>query len=186
MSCCPTVPVPPRVQTGEPERVAGDPRPPAKPVSVTSESIPLASAPTATEAARALRVYVVEDSAIIRQNLVAALEELVGIADLGHADNEDDASAWLANPDSCWDLAIVDICLRHGTGFGVLQACRARAPERKIVVLTNYATPGVRERCLELGADTVFDKSAEIDGLLDYCIQLRRANAGDVRLGFPS
>lgn len=147
---------------------------------MTSESIPLASVLTAPERACALRVYVVEDSVIIRQNLVAALEELVGIASMGYADNEDDARAWLVDPHSSWDLAIVDICLKHGTGFGVLQACRARAPDRKIVVLTNYATSGVRERCLELGADTVFDKSAEIDGLLDYCVQLRSANAQDV------
>ena len=37
------------------------------------------------------------------------------------------------------------------------------------VVLTNFATSDVRRRCLELGADAVFDKSNQIDALIDYC-----------------
>lgn len=134
---------------------------------------------TVPESGRPLRIYVVEDNAIIRANVIAALDELVGVESMGHADNEDDGSAWLADPRSCWDLAIVDIFLKHGSGFGVLQACRARAARRKIVVLTNYATADVRDHCLELGADTVFDKSTEIDALMDYCMQLRCTDAHD-------
>lgn len=149
---------------------------------MTSEPIPLPSAAIGSGPGRALRIYVVEDSAVIRRNLLAALAELVGIADMGHADNEDDAGAWLTDPHSRWDLAIVDVFLRQGTGFGVLQACRGRAPDRKIVILTNYATLGVRERCLDLGADTVFDKSAEIEALLDYCVRLRSAKAHEAWL----
>ena len=35
-------------------------------------------------------------------------------------------------------------------------------------MFSGYATPGVRGRCIELGADAVFDK-ADLDGLLDFC-----------------
>ena len=46
-------------------------------------------------------------------------------------------------------------------------------PQRcKRVVLSNFATPDIRRRCLGLGADGVFDKSGEIDALIDYCRQL--------------
>lgn len=124
-----------------------------------------------------LRTYLVEDNATIRRNLVATLKELVGIADAGHCDNEREGSAWLVNPKTTWDLAVVDIFLKEGSGFGVLQACHARDAAQKVVVLTNYATPAVRERCLALGADAVFDKSTDLDALIDYCVQLRRANA---------
>ena len=41
-----------------------------------------------------------------------------------------------------------------------------RPPER--VVLTNYATKAMRERCKELGAAEVFDKSTEIEQLVDW------------------
>jgi len=39
-------------------------------------------------------------------------------------------------------------------------------------VLTNYATPDMRKKCLELGADKVFDKSDEIDALIQYCCRM--------------
>jgi two-component system OmpR family response regulator len=42
--------------------------------------------------------------------------------------------------------------------------------------LTNYATPDIRKRCAQLGADAVFDKSNEIDALVEYCSQLSSAN----------
>jgi hypothetical protein len=38
----------------------------------------------------------------------------------------------------------------------------------------------MRRRCLELGAHRVFDKSNEIDGLIEYCDQLA---VGQAELG---
>ena len=65
---------------------------------------------------------------------------------------------------------MVDIFLKSGSGLGVLKAA-ARLPT-KLVVLSNYATPDMRRKCLELGADRVFDKSNEIDALILYCCRL--------------
>lgn len=83
---------------------------------------------------------------------------------------EAEGKAWLTAHASQWDLAIVDLFLRQGSGLGVLAACRDRTSEQKMVVLSNYATPDVRMRCAQLGVDAVFDKSNEIDALVDYCI----------------
>ena len=47
---------------------------------------------------------------------------------------------------------------------------RERSPGQKMVVLSNYATPDIRMRCAQLGVDAVFDKSNEIDALVDYCV----------------
>lgn len=44
-----------------------------------------------------------------------------------------------------------------------------RAALHKVLVLTNYATADIRQRCLRLGADAVFDKSTEIEGFLEVC-----------------
>jgi two-component system, OmpR family, response regulator len=57
----------------------------------------------------------------------------------------------------------------------VLEACRGRGPAQRVVVLSNYATVDMRKRCLQLGADAVFDKSNEIDALVEYCIELSAA-----------
>ena len=122
-----------------------------------------------------LRVYVVEDSPVIRENLIAALEELAPIVVVGAADNEAAATAWLdANADAC-DVVTVDIFLKGGSGLGVLKALRDIHGQRQVVVLSNYATPDMRRRCLELGADKVFDKSSDIEALLAFCEDLASA-----------
>ena len=118
-----------------------------------------------------VRAYFVEDNPTIRENLIATLEELGGVAPIGYAETEQQGSEWLTNHSANWDLAIVDLFLKQGSGLGVLQACRERNPEQKVVVLTNYATPDIRVRCHQLGVDAVFDKSNEIEALVDYCIE---------------
>lgn len=118
-----------------------------------------------------LKTYIVEDNPTIRENLIGTLEELAFINSVGTAETENDGKAWLVESRNEWDLAIVDLFLKQGSGLGVLAACRNRAPEQKVVVLSNYATADIRRRCAQLGVDAVFDKSNEIDALVDYCIQ---------------
>ena len=116
------------------------------------------------------RAYIVEDSAVIRENLIETLEELAHVEPVGSAETEYEGKKWLARNDSYWDLAIVDLFLKEGSGLNILEACRGRRPSQKIVVLSNHATNDVRWRCEQLGADAVFDKSTEIDELVDYCV----------------
>ena len=59
-----------------------------------------------------------------------------------------------------------------GSGLGVLRAAQTLPHSGKLVVLSNYATPDMRRKCLQLGADKVFDKSNEIDALITYCQRL--------------
>jgi DNA-binding NarL/FixJ family response regulator len=119
-----------------------------------------------------LRTYVVEDNATIRDNLVATLEELASVRSLGWSETEADARNWLADHRGGWDLAIIDLFLKQGSGLGVLEACQQRERGQRVVILSNYATADMRKRCAELGADAVFDKSNEIDALVDYCLAL--------------
>ena len=120
-----------------------------------------------------VRAYFVEDNPTIRENLLATLEALGGVAPVGYAETEQQGSEWLTNHSANWDLAIVDLFLKQGSGLGVLQACRERNPEQKVVVLTNYATPDIRVRCHQLGVDAVFDKSNEIEALIDFCLEMK-------------
>ena len=118
-----------------------------------------------------LKTYIVEDNSTIRENLVGTLEELTCISAIGFAETEAEASRWLIENGDEWELAIVDLFLKQGSGLGVLQACMSRRPNQKVVVLSNYATPDIRKRCAQFGVDAVFDKSNEIDGLIDFCIE---------------
>ncbi len=126
----------------------------------------------APQARRVLACFLIEDSAVIRQNLVATMEELLPLRMLGFAEDEASALQWLASTPQAPDLVIVDVFLKLGTGLNVLPQARRCVPQAKLVVLTNYATPDIRARSLALGADRVFDKSDELDELLEYCAGL--------------
>jgi DNA-binding NarL/FixJ family response regulator len=117
-----------------------------------------------------MRTYLVEDNPTIRENLISTLEELAPVEAVGCSETEDEGAAWLTRNEAQWDLAIVDLFLKKGSGLHVLEACRKRKPLQKVVVFSNYATQEMRRRCAELGVDAVFDKSTEIDCLLAYCV----------------
>ncbi len=116
-----------------------------------------------------LTTYLVEDSPVIQQSLIATLQELTPVAVVGVAADEQAALQWLSDPTHEASLVIVDIFLRSGSGLGVLRAARNNVPKRHMVVLSNYATTDIRTTCLALGAEQVFDKSTEIDALILYC-----------------
>jgi two-component system, OmpR family, response regulator len=117
-----------------------------------------------------LKTFIVEDNQTIRENLVGTLEELAAVSAVGHAATENEARAWLRENRDAWHLAIVDLFLKQGSGLGVLQEILVRQAWQQVVVLSNYATAEVRKRCDALGVDAVFDKSNEIDALVDFCI----------------
>jgi len=119
-----------------------------------------------------LRTYFVEDNPTIRENLIATLAELADVEAVGMAETEAEAKQWLTQNMDAWDLVVVDLFLRQGNGLGVVSALQRRSPQQKLLVLSNYSTVDVRERCLQLHADAIFDKSNEIDALVDFCIDL--------------
>jgi len=112
----------------------------------------------------------VEDSATIRETLIPAMHELADIDVVATAETVLEA---LAASDHCdWGLMVLDLFLKEGSGLTVLERLRHRPAHQRIVVLTNYATADIRERCVRLGANAVFDKSTELDAFFEDCAQL--------------
>ncbi len=127
-----------------------------------------------------VKAFIVEDNISIRDSLIETLWELTGITTAGVAANEKAAVAWLNDRANHWDLAIVDLILEPGgSGLGVLSACRNRAAERKMIVLTGTANPDVRRQCMALGCDKVFDKSIDTDALIAWCGDLARQSTDE-------
>jgi DNA-binding NarL/FixJ family response regulator len=124
-----------------------------------------------------IQTYIVEDSPVIRKSLIATLEELGSVAVIGTAEDEATAVQWLTQADNHIDLVIVDIFLKRGSGMGVIRAAKKLKLNHKLVVLSNYATQDMRRKCLELGADRVFDKSNEIEALIQFCGELADGDA---------
>ena len=116
-----------------------------------------------------IKTFLVEDRLDISSTLIEAMEEFASVRFVGLAEDEAGARTWLAANDGKWDLVIVDLFLSSGSGFGVLKDCQARSAQQKVVVLTSYAHDNVLERCRELGADAVFDKSQDVEQLVNFC-----------------
>lgn len=129
----------------------------------------------------ALITFLVEDNKTIRDNLIPTLEDMTGARVLGIAETELAAIHWLRSHDGEWDLAIVDLFLKEGSGLGVLAGCRDRQAHQRLVVLTNYATADMRERCIAQGADAVFDKSTELEELIAFCQRVDGIQPSDQR-----
>ena len=119
-----------------------------------------------------LKAFIVEDSALVLRELSSVLAETAAIRVVASADSESDALKTLRVASSAYDLIVIDVFLKQGSGLRVLRDAKALHPKARVVVLTNYATLDVRKRCVSLGADRVFDKAKQLEDLIDYCARL--------------
>ena len=94
-----------------------------------------------------LRAFIVEDSATIRKYLVEMLHELTPVVAVGEAETEQEGRRWLERHRGEWDLTILDLFLRDGSGLNMLAAFPQRSERQKVVVLSNHATEDIRARC---------------------------------------
>ena len=114
-----------------------------------------------------VKVFLVEDLAKTA-GLMKELFDSLGYTVAGSVATEAEAYQWLDEHARDWDLAVVDLVLEQGTGFGVVRRCREASPNGKAVVFSSFVSPAVREHLLELGADAVIDKS-DSTALVAYC-----------------
>ena len=114
-----------------------------------------------------LRVFVVEDSELIRKRIVENVRAMGRFEIVGVAESEDEAVESIAKLQP--DIVITDIRLKAGNGIEVVRHVRAHpyVPRPRIFVLTNYAFPEYRHQCTVAGADEFFDKSSEYDRFLE-------------------
>ena len=122
-----------------------------------------------------LPIVMAEDSAAIRESLIAALADVADAEVIAVAETAAEAIAALAAHAGVWQLAILDLFLKQGHGLDVLRATVKTRPDQRIFLVTNFATPDIRRRALEAGADAVFDKSTEIEQLFEACKALSAA-----------
>jgi DNA-binding NarL/FixJ family response regulator len=109
--------------------------------------------------ANAKRVFIVDDSPIVRERLVRLVNELPQATVVGEAAQPAEAIYEIRRLQP--DLVILDISMPGGSGMHVLETVKKDAPEIKIIMLTNFAYDQYRDKCCQLGADYFFDKSTE-------------------------
>jgi len=108
-----------------------------------------------------MQVFLVEDSAPVRERLTEMLQGLPGTQVLGHAAEADGAIREILA--GAPDVVLLDISLATGSGFDVLRAVRPQAPQIEFYLLSNYAAFPYRQLAETLGARGFFDKSKELE-----------------------
>ena len=110
-----------------------------------------------------MKVFVVEDSAAVRERLVELIQEVEDTQVVGEAETYERAVAGIA--DTRPDVAILDIKLADATGSGidVLNEVRKTMPAIRAIVMSNYATPQHAKASADAGADYFLDKSVDFD-----------------------
>jgi DNA-binding NarL/FixJ family response regulator len=124
----------------------------------------------------AVRAFIVEDSALVLRELASVLHETSAIRVVASSDSEGDALKTMRGAAESYDLIVIDVFLKQGSGLRVLRDAKLLQSQARLVVLTNYATLDVRKRCISLGADRVFDKSKQLDEFIDYCSAITHAD----------
>jgi DNA-binding NarL/FixJ family response regulator len=120
-----------------------------------------------------MKVFLVDDSAIVLEKLKVMLSSIDGIECAGHAQNASDAIESI--PRDKPDLVILDIRLNGGSnGIEVLSQIKKATSPPIVVMLTNYPYPQYKKKCLELGAEFFFDKVTEIEKVYETLNQLMK------------
>ena len=129
-----------------------------------------------------MKIFLVEDSSLLRGRLEAILSAIPGMQTVGHASGAKDAvQAILATRP---DAVVLDLRLDESNGLDVLQAIKKVAPHCFVIVLTSYHQLEFRELCLRYGANHFFHKASEFERVAEVLSLL--ASQADRPAGPPS
>ena len=112
-----------------------------------------------------LNVLIADDSALLRTRLVALISELEDINLVDQTENANETIEAIQHLQP--DVVILDIRMPDGGGFQVLNALRTTQTEATVIVLTAFPYPQYRQKCLNLGARYFFDKTTELDQVVE-------------------
>jgi DNA-binding NarL/FixJ family response regulator len=130
--------------------------------------------PSSSVPARNLKVFLADDSALIRDRvgamLVARDMTVVGQAETPQACID---GILATQP----DVVVLDVQLDGGAGLDVLRAVRPARPGIAFVVFSNNSAPAYRRHYLGAGATSFLDKNAEFDRLPQAVTQASRVTS---------
>ena len=112
-----------------------------------------------------MKVFLADDSEILRKHLTNLLTEIPGVEIVGYGEDTESAISGIDTQKP--DVVILDIRMPGAGGIYVLKTVRQNRPDLRIIVFTDYPYPQYRKKCLEEGTDYFFDKSSESEKLIE-------------------
>jgi DNA-binding NarL/FixJ family response regulator len=117
--------------------------------------------PTRTHSAAMTSVFLVDDSALIRDRVRNIVAGTPGVELIGEAANAEEAIAGILGGQP--DVVFLDLNLAAGNGFDVLRAVSDSAPGIDVYMLSNFSSYPYRQLAERLGARGYFDKTREFE-----------------------
>lgn len=112
-----------------------------------------------------MRLFIADDSDILRSHLEEILSDIDGIEVVGQARDAREArdSIPKLNP----DVVILDIRMPHGNGISVMEAMKKENIPAKVIIFTNYPYLQYRKEYIAAGADYFFHKAIDLEKLIE-------------------
>lgn len=123
-----------------------------------------------------MKILVAIKSASVLDSLFNAIGEIEGIKSMGYVTGVEDAIS-LTNIVK-FDVLIVEVQLRDGSGFSVLTHIRKMVPLTKVIVVTDVPFDEYKSRALELGADFFFNIVQDFEVFLLTLKKMSLENSG--------
>lgn len=111
-----------------------------------------------------MKVFIADDSVLVRERLIAMISELPEIEVIGEAQDSQEATNLILKLKP--DAVILDIRMPGGSGIDVLKNIKKENNRTKVIMFTNYPSPQYRKKCMDTGADFFFDKSTEFHKII--------------------
>lgn len=112
-----------------------------------------------------MKLVIVEDSELIRNQLMRLITLQTAIRIVGTAGDEAGAVALILDRQP--DAILLDLALSPGSGVRVLERIREAGCAARVLVLTNNADAPLQQACRVLGISGFYDKSREAQQCLD-------------------
>jgi len=111
-----------------------------------------------------MRLFITDDSEILRSRLANILSEINGVEIVGQEDDVNKSINLIERLKP--DIVIMDIKMPGGNGILALEIIKKIANPPIIIMFTNYPYLQYRKRCIDLGADYFFYKATEFENLI--------------------
>jgi len=117
-----------------------------------------------------LKVFIADDSALVRERLAELISEIEGMEVVGQAGDAPEALEAIQHLRP--DVVILDIRMPGHNGIHVLEAIKKSPAAPVVIMLTAFPYPQYRKKCLEVGAEYFFDKATEFEHVAQVVKQL--------------
>jgi two-component system response regulator DevR len=108
-----------------------------------------------------LTLYIVDDSAVMRERLTESVTDIAGVEIVGESGDPFEALNRIRKLHP--DVVILDIRLPRRSGIDLLKDIKENPAAPIVMMITNYPYRQYRQGCMAAGADYFFSKTDEFE-----------------------